>query len=49
MTLENLSIDKYVVYNLIGEGSNGKVYKGMDDQTKKLVAIKLMDLRKINA
>ena len=32
-TLENLIIDKYVVYNQIGEGSNGQVYKAMDDKT----------------
>lgn len=38
-----------MVYNKIGEGSNGQVYKGMDDKTKKQVAIKLMDLRSINA
>jgi serine/threonine protein kinase len=40
-------IDKYVVYNLIGEGSNGQVYKGMDDQSKKQVAIKVMNLKAI--
>lgn len=49
LTLKGLIIDKYVIYDLIGEGSNGKVYKGMNDRTKKQVAIKLMDLRKINA
>ena len=38
-------VDKYVVYNRIGEGSNGQVYKGMDDQSKKQVAVKLMDIR----
>lgn len=46
-TLENLIIDKYVVYNQIGEGSNGQVYKAMDDKTKKQVAIKVMDLKAI--
>lgn len=40
-------IDKYVVYNQIGEGSNGQVFKGMDDHTKKQVAIKIMNLRAI--
>jgi serine/threonine protein kinase len=47
--LENLIIDKYIAYNRIGEGSNGQVYKGMDDETKKQVAIKLIDIRSINA
>jgi len=30
-TLSNLKIDKYVIYNLIGRGSFGEVYEGMDD------------------
>ena len=47
-TLENMIIDRYVIYNKIGEGSNGEVYKGMDDKTKRQVAVKLMNLRQIS-
>ena len=41
-------IDKYVVYDQIGSGSYGQVYRGMDDRTKKQVAVKLLDMYKIN-
>jgi serine/threonine protein kinase len=40
-------IDKYVIYDEIGKGSYGKVYRGMDDETKKQVAVKVIDLRQI--
>lgn len=30
-TIQSLIIDKYVVYDLIGIGSYGSVYSGMDD------------------
>lgn len=46
-TIKNCLIDKYVVYDLIGVGSYGCVYRGMDDDTKKAVAVKLIDMRKI--
>jgi serine/threonine protein kinase len=47
-TIENLIIDKYIVLSKVGEGSNGQVYKGLDDRSKKHVAIKIMDMREIN-
>lgn len=37
-------IDKYYVYERIGCGAFGSVYRGMDDKTKKEVAIKVLDL-----
>lgn len=37
-------IDKYYVYERIGSGAFGSVYRGMDDKTKKEVAIKVLDL-----
>lgn len=40
-------IEKYVIYNKIGEGAHGEVYRGMDNQSKKQVAIKLMNLKEI--
>lgn len=48
-SLQNLVIDKYVIYQKIGRGSSGEVYKGMDDTTKKLVAVKLLNLREIDS
>lgn len=48
-TIQSLIIDKYVVYDLIGIGSYGSVYSGMDDETKKQVAVKVLDLRKMKA
>ena len=38
-------IDKYVIYDLIATGSYAKVYRGMDDHTKKQVAVKLINLK----
>ena len=40
-------IDHYVVYDLIGMGSYGSVYRGMDDNSKKQVAVKVLNMRKI--
>jgi serine/threonine protein kinase len=40
-------IDKYVVYDLIGLGSYGSVYRGMNDETKQQVAVKLINMRLI--
>jgi serine/threonine protein kinase len=42
-----MMIDHYVVYDLIGMGSYGSVYRGMDDHTKKEVAVKLINMRQI--
>ena len=42
-------IDHYVVYDLIGMGSYGSVYRGMDDLTKKQVAIKVLNMRLIKS
>ena len=42
-----MMIDQYVVYDLIGMGSYGSVYRGMDDKTKKQVAVKLINMRQI--
>ncbi len=46
-TIQNLVIDKYVVYDLIGVGSYGSVFRGMNDETKKQVAVKLINMRQI--
>ena len=46
-TIQNMVIDHYVVYDLIGMGSYGSVYRGMDDNSKKQVAVKVLNMRKI--
>ena len=46
-TIKNYCIGNYVVYDLIGVGSYGSVYRGMNDDTKQQVAVKLIDMRKI--
>lgn len=46
-TIQNMVVDKYVVYDLIGMGCYGSVYRGMDDHSKKEVAIKLINMRLI--
>ncbi len=48
-TIQNLVIDKYVVYDLIGVGSYGSVFRGMNDETKKQVAVKLINMRQIKS
>lgn len=46
-SISDMRIGKYLVYERLDSGSYGSVYRGMDDQTKKLVAIKVMDLAAI--
>lgn len=46
-SISNSTIGKYVVYNEIGRGAFGAVYKGMNDETKKMVAIKVLDLEAV--
>jgi serine/threonine protein kinase len=46
-SIANTRIDKYIVYDELGRGAFGAVYKGMDDETKNLVAIKVLDLHAI--
>lgn len=46
-SISNSTIGKYVVYNEIGRGAFGAVYKGMNDESKKMVAIKVLDLEAV--
>lgn len=46
-TIENCNIDKYIVYKEIGRGAFGAVYKGMNQETKKMVAVKVLDLEAV--
>lgn len=45
--LSYTNIGKYYIYEKIGEGGFGQVYKGMDDETKLAVAVKIIDLNLI--
>lgn len=45
--INNTTIGNYYVYEELGRGAFGQVYKGMDDRTKHPVAIKVLDLRAI--
>jgi serine/threonine protein kinase len=46
-SIANSTIGNYIVYNEIGRGAFGAVYKGMNDSTKKMVAIKVLDLEAV--
>jgi serine/threonine protein kinase len=45
--ITNSQIGDYVVYEELGMGNFGAVYKGMNDLTKNVVAIKVLDLMAI--
>lgn len=47
-SLENCQVDRYYIYQKIGEGQYGSVFIGMDDITKNVVAFKLLDLTLID-
>lgn len=42
------TVGKYAIYDEIGKGGFGKVYKASNQETKEDIAIKLIDLEKIN-
>lgn len=45
--LLNTKIGPYIVEKFIGSGAYGSVYRGIDDNTNKRVAIKVLDLAEI--
>lgn len=43
--MENMVLSRYVIYDKIANSSFGNIYRGMNDITKKQVAIKVINLR----
>jgi predicted butyrate kinase (DUF1464 family) len=46
-SITNCQIENYYVYERIDKGTYGSIYIGMDDDVKKVVAVKLLDLKEI--
>lgn len=46
-SIADTCLDKYVIYEKLDKGAFGTVYRGMDDVTKREVAIKVIDLAAI--
>jgi serine/threonine protein kinase len=46
-SIANSVIGKYIIYELLGRGSFGAVYRGSNDQTKEEVAVKVLDLEEV--
>jgi serine/threonine protein kinase len=42
------SIGKYTIFEKIGEGAYGKVYKGFNEATKQEVAVKVINVAKVH-
>ena len=46
--LQNTQIGDYVVIKKIGEGAYGTIYQAVNRSTKKIVAMKVIDLKEID-
>lgn len=46
-SIADTRLDKYLIYEKLDKGAFGTVYRGMDDITKKEVAVKVIDLAAI--
>ncbi len=47
--LEKIKIRRYKIGNLIGQGSYGKVYEALDEERGQLIAVKVIDKKRLNS
>ena len=46
---EKIKIRRYKIGNLIGQGSYGKVYEALDEERGQLIAVKVIDKKRLNS
>ena len=49
LNLEKIKIRRYKIGNLIGQGSYGKVYEALDEERGQLIAVKIIDKKRLNS
>ena len=49
LNLEKIKIRRYKIGNLIGQGSYGKVYEALDEERGQLIAVKVIDKKRLNS
>ena len=49
LNFEKIKIRRYKIGNLIGQGSYGKVYEALDEERGQLIAVKIIDKKRLNS